>query len=402
MGARRRAGERSATRVVWSPALLGYDFGVRHPMTPVRLDLTFRLAQQLGVLELPGVEVVGAEPADDAVLATAHTPDYIEAVRLAGTEGVPDEARGLGTEDDPVFPGMHDAAARLVTGSVESALAVWHGHARHAVNLAGGMHHAMPDRASGFCVYNDAVAAIRAVLADGATRVAYLDLDAHHGDGVERAFWDDPRVLTVSVHESGTTLFPGTGHPADIGGPHAPGGAVNVALPAGTSDAGWLRAVQSVALPVVRAFEPQLLVSQHGCDAHANDPLTNLAVSVDALRAATMAVHDLAHDVAHGRWLALGGGGYAIVNVVPRIWTHVLAIAAHAPIDVATPVPQAWREHVEGTLGPPAPERMGDGGPGDGPAPWSAGYDPGSPLDRSLLATRRHVFDWHGLDALYD
>lgn len=389
------------TRVVWSPALLGYDFGLRHPMTPVRLDLTFRLAEQLGVLDLPGVEVVGAEPADDAVLETAHTPGYVAAVRLASTAGVPDEERGLGTEDDPVFGGMHEAAARLVAGSVESALAVWRGQARHAVNLGGGMHHAMPDRASGFCIYNDAVAAIRAVLADGATRVAYLDLDAHHGDGVERAFWDDPRVLTVSVHESGTTLFPGTGHPADIGGPGAQGAAVNVALPAGTSDAGWLRAVESVALPVVRAFEPQLLVSQHGCDAHASDPLTNLAVSVDALRAAALAVHDLAHEVAEGRWLVLGGGGYAIVQVVPRIWTHVLAIAAHAPIDVATPVPQAWREYVEGTLGPPAPEVMGDGGT-PAAAPWSAGYDPASPVDRTLLATRRHVFDWHGLDVHYD
>lgn len=389
------------TRVVWSPALLGYDFGLRHPMTPVRLDLTFRLAEQLGVLDLPGVEVVGAEPADDAVLETAHTPGYVAAVRLASTAGVPDEERGLGTEDDPVFGGMHEAAARLVAGSVESALAVWRGQARHAVNLGGGMHHAMPDRASGFCIYNDAVAAIRAVLADGATRVAYLDLDAHHGDGVERAFWDDPRVLTVSVHESGTTLFPGTGHPADIGGPGAQGAAVNVALPAGTSDAGWLRAVESVALPVVRAFEPQLLVSQHGCDAHASDPLTNLAVSVDALRAAALAVHDLAHEVAEGRWLVLGGGGYAIVQVVPRIWTHVLAIAAHAPIDVATPVPQAWREYVEGTLGPPAPEVMGDGGT-PAVAPWSAGYDPASPVDRTLLATRRHVFDWHGLDVHYD
>lgn len=391
------------TRVVWSRALLGYDFGVRHPMTPVRLDLTFRLAERLGVLALPGVEVVPAEPADDAVLTTAHTPEYVAAVRRAGEEGVPDVARGLGTEDDPVFPGMHEAAARIVAGSVESALAVWAGRADHAVNLAGGMHHAMPDRASGFCVYNDAVAAIRAVLAAGARRVAYVDLDAHHGDGVERAFWDDPRVLTVSVHESGTTLFPGTGHPADVGGPEARGGAVNVSLPAGTSDAGWLRAVVSVALPVVRAFGPDLLVTQHGCDAHAHDPLTNLEVSVDALRAATLAVHDLAHEVAHGRWLALGGGGYAIVQVVPRAWTHVLAIAAHAPVDVATPVPADWRAYVEGTLGPPAPELMGDGEPGSLPAPWAtSGYDPGDPVDRTLLATRKHAFDWHGLDATYD
>lgn len=390
------------TRVVWSPALLGYDFGVRHPMTPVRLDLTFRLAEQLGVLDLPGVAVTGAEPADDALVGTAHTAEYIAAVRRAGEAGVADEARGLGTEDDPVFPGMHDAAARLVSGSVEAAVEVWEGRARHAVNLAGGMHHAMPDRASGFCIYNDAVAAIRALLARGARRVAYVDLDAHHGDGVERAFWDDPRVLTVSVHESGATLFPGTGHPADVGGPRARGSAVNVALPAGTTDAGWLRAVGAVVLPVVRAFGPDLLVTQHGCDAHANDPLTNLAVSVDGLRTAALAMHDLAHEVAGGRWLALGGGGYAIVQVVPRIWTHLLAVAAHAPLDPATRVPAAWRAHVEATLGPPAPTVMGDGEGGGFPAPWSAGFDPADAVDRTVLATRRHVFDWHGLDALYD
>lgn len=390
------------TRLVWSPALLGYDFGSRHPMTPVRLDLTFRLAAALGVLDLPGVQLVGAEPAADEVLATAHTAEYLAAVRRAGTAGVVDEEHGLGTEDDPVFPGMHEAAACVVAGSVESALAVWRDEARHAVNLAGGMHHAMADRASGFCVYNDAVAAIRAVLAEGAERVAYLDLDAHHGDGVERAFWDDPRVLTVSVHESGTTLFPGTGHPADVGGPSAQGAAVNVALPAGTSDAGWLRAVESVALPVVRAFEPELLVTQHGCDAHVGDPLTNLVVSVDGMRAAALAVHELAHEVADGRWLALGGGGYAVVQVVPRVWTHVLAIAAHAPIDPATPVPQEWRAYVEAELGSSAPEAMGDGEAGQASAPWSAGYDPASPVDRSLLATRKHVFDWHGLDVHFD
>lgn len=388
--------------MVWSPALLGYDFGARHPMTPVRLDLTVRLAEQLGVLDLPGVSVVGADPADDAVVATAHTPDYVAAVRRAGQDGVPDVGRGLGTEDDPVFPDMHEAAARLVTGSVESALAVWQGQAGHAVNLAGGMHHAMPDRASGFCIYNDAVVAIRAVLARGARRVAYVDLDAHHGDGVERAFWDDARVLTVSVHESGTTLFPGTGHPADVGGPRARGSVVNVALPAGTADAGWLRAVAAVALPVVRAFGPDLLVTQHGCDAHAMDPLTNLAVSVDGLRTAALAMHDLAHEAAGGRWLALGGGGYAIVQVVPRIWTHLLAVAAHAPIDVGTAVPEPWRAHVEGTLGPPAPRVMGDGVAAPFPPPWSAGFDPADPVDRAVLATRRHVFDWHGLDALYD
>jgi acetoin utilization protein AcuC len=390
------------TRIVWSPAMLGYDFGPHHPMAPLRLDLTIRLAEELDVLTAPGVEVVGAEPASDAVLGTAHDQAYVDAVRLASTTGEPALDRGLGTDDDPVFPGMHEAAARVVSGSVESALAVWDGQVQHAVNLAGGMHHAMADHASGFCVYNDAVAAIRAVLAAGAERVAYVDFDAHHGDGVERAFWDDPRVLTISVHETGLSLFPGTGHTADVGGPQAQGAAVNVALPSGTGDAAWLRAVSSVVSPLVRAFEPQLVVSQHGCDAHALDPLTHLAVSVDAQRTAMLLVHDLAHETAAGRWLALGGGGYAVAQVVPRIWTHLLAIAAHVPIDPATPVPEAWREYAAEVFGFPLPVVMGDGVVAATPRPWSEGYDPADAVDRIILATRRAAFGWYDLDPLYD
>jgi acetoin utilization protein AcuC len=382
--------------VVWSPALLDYDFGPRHPMAPLRLDLTFRLARELGVLD--AVEIVGAEPAPDEVVGYAHDATYVAAVRRAAATGVPDEARGLGTDDVPLFSGMHEAAARAVAGSVESALAVWNGAVEHAVNLSGGLHHAMPDRASGFCIYNDAVAAIRAVLDAGARRIGYVDLDAHHGDGVEHAFWDDPRVLTISVHESGHTLFPGTGQPAEVGGSGAPGTAVNVALPAGTSDSGWLRAVASVALPVLAAFDPEMMVSQHGCDAHGLDPLANLAVSVDAQRAAADAVHAAAHALCGGRWLALGGGGYAIAQVVPRAWTHLLAIAAHAPLDPAVRVPAAWREHVLRELGFVGPAVMGDGVDAPALTLRDGPLDPGDPVDRAILATRRAVFPLHGLD----
>lgn len=382
--------------------MLGYDFGPQHPMNPLRLDLTFRLARELGVLDAPGVEVVGAEPASDDVLLLAHDAAYVAAVRRASATGELDLAHGLGTEDDPVFPGMHEAAGRIVEGGVRAAEAVWAGEVEHAVNLAGGMHHAMPDHASGFCVYNDAVAAIRAVLAAGARRVAYVDLDAHHGDGVERAFWDDPRVLTISVHESGHTLFPGTGHPTDVGGPHARGTVVNVALPAGTRDTRWLRAIGSVVVPLVRAFAPDMVVSQHGCDAHGLDPLTNLSVSVDAQREAMTLVHELAHEVAGGRWLATGGGGYAVAQVVPRVWTHLLAIAAHHPLEPGTVVPRSWRLHAADVFGFPLPVVMGDGGDAAPPRPWSAGYDPADDVDRVILATRQAVFPWHDLDPLYD
>lgn len=387
--------------IVWSPALLGYDFGQRHPMSPGRLKLTMDLARALGLLDAPGVQLVGAEPASEDDLLTVHTAAYLAAVHAASDHGQSDSAHGLGTEDDPVFPGMHEAAARVVTGSLAGASAVWSGEATHAVNITGGMHHAMPDRASGFCVYNDAAVAIRRVLADGAQRVAYVDVDAHHGDGVEHIFWDDPRVITISVHESGRSLFPGTGHAAEIGGPGAEGTAVNVALPAGTGDAGWLRAVAAIVPAALRAFAPDVVVSQHGCDAHASDPLANLKVSVDAQRRVAEILHELVHEVAGGRWLALGGGGYAVVDVVPRAWSHLIAIAGHVPLDPATLLPAAWRADVAARWGRNPPERMTDGASGEF-REWGTGYDPADDVDRAIRATRDAVFPHLGLDPNHD
>ncbi len=388
-------------RVVWSSELLGYDFGPAHPMAPLRLEMTMRLAGELGLLALPGVELVRAEPATDEVLGLVHTPGYIAAVKQVSETVEPDPDHGLGTDDNPVFAGMHEAAARIVGASVEQALAVWHKEADHAVNLAGGMHHAMANHASGFCVYNDAAIAIAALLDAGVERVAYIDVDAHHGDGVERAFWDDPRVLTCSIHESGHTLFPGTGHPGDHGGPQARGHAVNVALPAETSDAKWLRAVESVVPPLIRQFAPQFVVSQHGCDAHGLDPLTNLSVSIDAQRRAQDLVHSLAHEVADGRWLALGGGGYAVARVVPRAWTHLIGVAAHQPVPLDAPVPADWLAHAQRVFGFEPPTVMGEGVKLR-VREWSQGYDPADDVDRAILAARQAAFEWHFLNPLYD
>ena len=385
-------------RVVWDSDFTRYDFGPSHPMAPLRLDLTARLCEALGLFDDPAVLVAGAEPADDELLATVHDPAYVAAVRHASSQ--PDDAdasRGLGTDDDPAFAGMHDASARVVQGTVDVAEAVWSGQAQHGVNFCGGMHHAMPGRASGFCVYNDAAVAIHRLLDLGAERVAYVDVDVHHGDGVQAIFWDDPRVLTVSVHESGRVLFPGTGFPGDVGGPHAHGFAVNVALPPGTSDAGWLRAVHAVVQPLVRAFAPDVLVTQHGCDSHFLDPLAHLAVSVDAQRVVQAMLHELAHASSDGRWVALGGGGYEIVDVVPRSWAHLVAIAAHRPVSTDTEVPSAWRDHVVRLLGRPGPAHMGDGRDGSF-RPWEVGYDPDDPVDRAVMHTRSAVFPLHGLD----
>jgi len=392
-----RDGDRVTLRVVWSTELLAYDFGFGHPMTSDRIDLTIALAAQLGLLDAPGVEVVGAGPASDALLTTVHDAQYVAAVHAAAEHAVPDLVRGLGTRDDPLFPQMHEAAARVVAGTVDAALAVWEGRAEHALNVGGGLHHAMPGAASGFCVYNDAAVAIRAALAAGARRVAYVDVDAHHGDGVQAVFWDDPRVLTVSVHETGHALFPGTGYPTETGGRGADGTAVNVALPSRTDDAGWLRAIDSVVPAAVREFAPDLLVTQHGCDTHRMDPLATLRVSVDAQRVAASLLHDLAHEVCDGRWVALGGGGYAILDVVPRTWSHLVGIASHHPVDPATPVPPEWLDAVRQRYGREAVPEMTDHAAATF-RPWSAGYDPADDVDRAIRATRAAVFPALGLD----
>jgi len=382
--------------VVFDEALTSYDFGASHPMAPVRIDLTMQLARELGVLDR--LDVVGAVPASDDELALVHTPQYIERVHhLSEHPQDSDMTVGLGSEDNPVFARMHEASALIAGASVEAARRVWTGQAPRAVNISGGLHHAMPGNASGFCIYNDIALAIRWLLDNGAQKVAYVDVDAHHGDGVQKMFWDDPRVLTVSIHEGPQTLFPGTGYSTETGGEGAEGSAVNVPLPPGTSDAGWLRAFHAVVPPLVREFAPDILVTQHGCDSHMDDPLTNLMLTVDGQRAAYLALRDLAEEVTAGKWIATGGGGYAVLDVVPRAWAHLLAIVSGTPLEPEQLTSAGWRDRIAQIRGVPALSSMTDG---RNPAyrDWSEGYDPASWLDRSIQATRVASFPLLGLD----
>jgi acetoin utilization protein AcuC len=385
--------------VIFDQSLTEYDFGPEHPMSPLRVDLTMRLATELGILG-DRLRVVPPPMASDDLIATVHTQDLIAAVTKAGQDpSAYDGVHGLGSDDNPIFPDMHHATAHIVGATVEACRQVWSGESLHSANITGGLHHAMPGRASGFCIYNDLAVGIQSLLDQGAERVAYVDLDVHHGDGVEKIFWDDPRVLTISLHETGQMLFPGTGFPHDLGGPGALGSAVNVALPPGTGDAGWLRAFHAVVPPLLREFGPEFLVTQHGCDSHAEDPLAHMMLTVDGQRAAYLAVHELAHEVCEGRWVATGGGGYAIVDVVPRAWSHLLAIVSGVPLDPTRDTPDAWREHILHRLGRVAPMRLTDGRT---PAyrDWRDGYDPDTWLDRAIHATRMEAFPLHGLDPL--
>lgn len=374
-------------RLVYSEALTTYDFGPGHPMSPGRVANTVALARQLGVLDR--LEVVPPPEIDLDLLRTVHTEDYLEAVRRCE----PEPAYGLGTSDNPVFPGMHEVAGQVAMATVAAARGVWSGEVKRAVNISGGLHHAMPNRTSGFCVYNDLALAIRWLLDAGAERVAYVDVDVHHGDGVQTIFYDDPRVLTISLHETPTHLFPGTGFPTETGGPGALGSAVNLALPPGTGDAGWLRAFSAVVPAVVRAFEPDVLVTQHGCDSHRHDPLADLELSVDGQRASYLALAALADEVCAGRWVSTGGGGYAVHDVVPRAWTHLLAIVSGEPLNPDTLVPEAWRT----AIGDQAPLAMTDHADITY-EDFDAGYSPSSRLDQAILATRNAVFPELGLD----
>ena len=374
------------SRLVFSDELTEYDFGPDHPMAPGRVKNTISLARQLGVLDR--LEIVPPPPIDLDVLRTVHRQDYIDAVE----RGEPDERYGLGNSDNPIFPHMHEVSGEVAMATVEAARSVWSGEADRASNIAGGWHHAMPERTSGFCVYNDLAMAIRWLLDNGCDRVAYVDVDVHHGDGVQQIFYDDPRVLTVSLHETPMVLFPGTGYPSEIGGKGAEGSAVNVALPPGTGDAGWLRAFDAVVPEVLRAFEPQILVTQHGCDSHRHDPLADLELSLDGQRASYLALAELADELCGGQWVSTGGGGYAVLDVVPRAWTHLLAIVGGEPLDPATETPQAWRDEI----GPAAPLAMTDGGVVSF-EPFEHNFHPASRVDQAIVATRKAVFPELGI-----
>jgi acetoin utilization protein AcuC len=350
----------SRVALIWDPRLVAYDFGLHHPLAPVRVELTHSLIHAVGLVD--GDRVVQVHPGElqDPALLRRHREDFVRAVQRASADPTAgaDGAFGLGSGDCPTFPGMHEASRAVCAASVEAARQVWTGASAHAFNPAGGLHHAMPARASGFCVYNDPAIAIDWLLENGAERVCYLDIDVHHGDGVEKMFADDPRVLTISLHESGQFLFPGTGSVSDIGGRSALGSCANLPLLPGTSGQIWLDAFDAFVDPLVRAFQPDVLVSQLGCDTHATDPLAHLALTVDDFGAIVKRVHMLAHEAAGGRWLATGGGGYQLLQVVPRAWT--IAFAEMCDIALPPDTPESWQREATARMGERAPARFTD------------------------------------------
>jgi acetoin utilization protein AcuC len=366
-----------------------YDHGPQHPLRPARVILTRELIRALGLVDGGRVRETPARDATDDEIGLVHTERYLDAVRRAGHgEAGPWSRFGFGPGDNPIFPSMHEASARVVGASLVAAEAVWSGRAEHAFNPAGGLHHAMPERASGFCVYDDPAVAIAWLLANGAERVAYVDVDVHHGDGPQAIFYGDPRVLTVSLHQDGRTLFPGTGFVDEYGDGDAAGTKVNVPLPPFTADGGWLRAFREVVPPLVEAFAPDVLVTQLGCDTHHTDPLANVSLTTAAYGETAVAVHELAHRCAGGRWVATGGGGYQWARVVPRAWT--LYFAEMVGATVPDQLPGDWVERAEREAGISLPVTFSE-------PPMTPPRDVDPAIDRSLARVRDLVFPRLGL-----
>ncbi len=382
--------------VLYGDSLVSYDLGPEHPLQPSRYALTVALLKELGWLEPPQVLIEEPRPATLSELLTVHSYPYIEAVQKAQAaarrgQPVPELLLyGLGTTDVPVFKDIHDASALHTGASLQAMQALLAERTLHSYSPAGGMHHALRARASGFCVYNDCAVAIAAALEQGA-RVAYLDFDAHHGDGVQAAFYEDARVLTISVHESGQFLFPGTGFAHEMGKGEGAGTCINIPLPPSAGDDAILRAFERVIVPAVTLFAPDLVVTQTGCDTHHSDPLTDLQATLPLYPELASRLHALVHEVCDGRWLILGGGGYDPADVTPRAWTAFIGTVLGQEVkDVV--LPERWREASRAAGGDPPFHLLDDVCPAQRAAADAAVEEAIAEAERSGLGALRARF----------
>jgi acetoin utilization protein AcuC len=373
------------TAFIYSADYARFDYGPHHPLRNVRLRLTHDLIRAHGLLDLPTTQVVESRTASPDEMLAFHDPAYLDTLRRAdGGEAGGDLFRyGLGTADNPIFPGVYEWSALVAGASLQAMELVAAGRADVAFNIAGGLHHAHRAKASGFC-YVDDPGVIIAHLVERGLRVAYVDIDVHHGDGVQWAFYDTDRALTLSLHESGLSLFPGTGFVEEAGKGKGQGFSVNVPLAPDTDDEIFTWAFDQVVPPILAAYAPDILVTQLGADMHRTDPLANLSLTTRGFAHAVRAFR------ATGRpWIALGGGGYDVANV-PRAWT--LAWSIMNGLEPPSGVPEAYREACR-ALGLRADRLLDDPQPVSGPAKetaWAFARD-------QVARVRRTIFPHHGL-----
>ncbi|MFH2219280.1 MAG: acetoin utilization protein AcuC [Pseudomonadota bacterium] len=325
-------GEARKAVLVFSSDFGSHSYGPRHPLKVERLQLTMDLIDAYGLLDSGGAGWIEARDAGEEDLLRFHSAEYLEILKTANSGQAPPNGWkfGLGSGDNPVFPGLYDWSLRVTGATLECIRQVKEGNRSIAFNIAGGLHHALKSRASGFCYINDPAVGIAAMVQEG-LRVVYLDVDVHHGDGVEAAFYDTDQVLTISLHQHGHTLFPGTGFPDEMGEGPGLGYAVNVPLAPGTDDDLYLWVFKEVVTPLVRAYNPDVLVTQLGVDGLRTDPLANLDLTIDGFCRVLQEI-----KAWNLKWVALGGGGYNMINVA-RAWTKAWAIMKGVEIPDALP-----------------------------------------------------------------
>lgn len=311
----------SRTALIYSPDFSKFSYGREHPFKVQRFRLAYELMESFGLTSLPGARIFDCVPANECEILTFHSHSYLSKLKEFSLSDEPraDFRYGLGDIENPVFPGLYHWACLGAGGTIEAARLVTEEGFNIAFNLAGGWHHAHRSRASGFSYLNDSVLAINTLLQKG-KRIAYLDIDAHHGDGVQEAYYDTDQVLTISIHESGESFFPGTGSEKEIGSGRGKGFSVNVPLKEHTDDALFMKAFDEVAFPLIAAFDPDVMVTQLGADTFRTDPLTRLEITTHSYGYVLKKLKALKIP-----WVAVGGGGYENVNVA-RAWTLAWAI----------------------------------------------------------------------------
>ena len=370
---------------VYDDAMSQHVLRADHPMRPIRLRHTYELLEAYGAFDGANSLLVTPSPADESSVGAFHTRDYMAAVRTLslGLTGAQPQRFGFAQGgDNPTYPGMYEAAMLSAGATLTAARMVADGEVSAAFNIGGGLHHAAARQASGFCVFNDPVVAIKYLLGRG-LRVAYVDIDAHHGDGVQNAFYDEPRVLTISVHESGQYLFPGTGFAGETGSGEGVGYAVNLPLYPYTDDEIYLDAFESIVPPLVQAFDPDVLLTQLGIDSYHTDPLTHLQITSRGFIAAVARLGGLGYP-----WLATGGGGYDL-GAVARCWTLAYGVMCGAE----------WPDRIPMA----AIERLGRNTLRDGEVPdipANVRADARALAAESVAAVRDAVFPVHGLSPL--
>jgi len=330
--------------LIYSPDYLNYKFHEQHPFNPIRSNLTYDLLVSSKLLK--ETDVIKPRMASDEELALFHDEDYIQAVKKASQNNASPiiaEQFGLGTEDTPIFQNMHEASALLVGGTLTAVDLVLEGKSNHAFNIGGGLHHGFSRKASGFCIYNDCAVAIKYIRKKYNLKVLYIDTDAHHGDGVQWAFYDDPNVCTLSIHETGRYLFPGTGAVHERGQGNGYGYSFNVPIDAFTEDDSFLAVYTKAIREIANYFQPDVILTQNGADAHFYDPLTHLCTTMRSFQEIPKLAHNLAHEYCGGKWIAVTGGGYDQWRVVPRAWSYVwLMMTGQLPENDT--IPNEWLE----------------------------------------------------------